>query len=90
MKWVAEVLVEARVGARVGVVSLSLVSGTIYRASFLSKIPSLRVGQDSEIGWGCASAAAVAARDSNPESRTCIGGRLDIWVGWAPTLGGLL
>jgi len=49
VKWVAGVLVEARAGAQVGVVSLSLVSGTIYRASFLSKSPSLRAGQDSEI-----------------------------------------
>ena len=44
VKWVAGVLVEARAGAQVGVVSLSLVSGTIYRASFLIKSPSLRVG----------------------------------------------
>ena len=44
-KWfVGVVLVEARAGAQVGVVSLSLVSGTIYRASFLNKSPSLRVG----------------------------------------------
>ncbi len=49
MKWVVGVLVEARAGARVGVASLSLVSGTIYRASSLSKIPSLWEGQDSEI-----------------------------------------
>ncbi len=51
MKWVV-VLVEARAGAQVGVVSLSLVSGTIYRASSLSKSPSLREGQDSEIFEG--------------------------------------
>jgi hypothetical protein len=33
--------------------------------------------------------AAVATRDSNSESRTCIGGRLDIWVGWSRELRGL-
>ena len=49
-------------------------------------------------GRGCTSAAdkfprdgcsSVSTRDSNSESRTCIGGRLGIWVGWTPKLGGL-
>ena len=52
-KRLAGVLVEVRAGAgarvRLGVVSISLVSGTIYRASFSSRSPSPRVGQDSEI-----------------------------------------
>ena len=38
----------------------------------------------------CSSAApAVATRDSNSESPTCIGGGLGIRDGWSPELGGL-
>ena len=67
VKWVVEVLVETRAGARVGVASLSLVSGTIYRASSLSKIPSPREGQDSEI---CEDMVALRLWRWLPETRT--------------------
>ena len=42
-------------------------------------------------GDSCSSveAAAVATRDSNLESPTCIGGGLGIRDGWSPELGGL-
>ena len=49
MKWSVGVLVETRVGARVGVGSLSLVSETMHLASFLSRSPNLRVSLGSEI-----------------------------------------
>ena len=45
-----------------------------------------------ECFWGGAcpsAAAAVATRDSNSESPTCIGEGLGIRVGWSPELGGL-
>ena len=48
-----------------------------------------RFGLEVFRGDGCSSAVGLATRDSNSESRACIGGRLGIWVGWTPKLGGL-
>ena len=83
-KRLAGVLVGAQAGARVGV-SLSLVSGTIDRVSFLSRSPSLRASSDSEASGNVV--ALQRRRRLLPEARTrnlvhvLVGGLTSMLVG---------